>query len=140
MFFNNFLERIYKPYNYIYLISNIFTNIFNIIFNFSDNILKKNQNVIIKKEVESFLEKLYKDWKNNKINNIDFLCDILCLFIKYKNINLNEKDKINNGNNNENNSENNSVNDSGNVINNFTNEDMKYYVLGWYLHQSIKEN
>jgi hypothetical protein len=82
---------------------------------FNNNTNNINKNMNLNNQIENFLKELHEDWKNKNIKNIDMTYDILNLFIKYKNLDTN---LIYNENN--------------------ENKDMKYYTLGWYIHQCIE--
>ena len=104
--------------NKINNIINFFINIKNIFiekslyyfFNKNNNINKKNVN----DSIHNYLIDLSKEFKNNKIKDIELLSDILYLYYKYNNKYISE-------------------NENENI-------DMKYYILGWYIYQTINAN
>jgi hypothetical protein len=105
----------------IYLFSFIkifFLNFFNFIFLNFCNISFKKEEKNIHNQVDLFLTDINELWKTNKIENINLLCDILCLYFKYKPQQI-EIDS------------NKSVNDKQDIH-------MRYYILGWYIYQNMK--
>ena len=117
-FQQNIKNNLYNTF-YIDIIFNIFINIFNYfnnlylyIFNY---ICKNNEKNIIHNDIFIFLNNIANEWKNNNINDIDLATDILYIYNKY---NINKKN-INN------------------IKNNFQDEHMKYYILGWYIYQNL---
>lgn len=103
-----------------------------------DNHNINNHNI---NNISQFLQRLSKDWNNNNINNIDLLCDILILYKKHNTFEIiNEKhDEKDDNNYNNGNNGNNDINNINNESNKKLNdEDMKYYITGWYIYQHIK--
>lgn len=81
----------------------------------------KNNN--IHNNIYLYLNETTNKWKNNKIDNIELISDILLLYNKYNIIpQLNDVNNYKNENNNEN------------------DKHMKYYILGWYMYQNLKNN
>lgn len=99
--FINVINIFCKFYFYFY-------NIYLYIFDFVNY---KNKNKI-QEDVYLFLKEISIKFKNNNIDNIDLLCDILYIHNKYM---------LNCGNN----------------IKKNLDEDMKYYILGWYIYQNL---
>ena len=83
--------------------------------------IEKHQELLdknIHNQVDLFLTDINELWKTNKIENINLLCDILCLYFKYKPQQI-EIDS------------NKSFNDKEDIH-------MRYYILGWYIYQNMK--
>lgn len=101
---------------------NYFIEYMNNIYNVLKYFIKKNKNIhenTIHKNIYLFLHDISNQWKNNHIQNIDLLCDILNIY--YKN-------KCNNDNVEKRSSEENKE------------TYLKYYTLGWYMYHCIKKD
>lgn len=96
-----------------YLFFDLFEYLYN---NIKYYINLKNNN--IHNNIYLYLNEITNKWKYNKIDNIELVSDILLLYNKYNNtqkLNGIKEENIHNENN-----------------------DMKYYILGWYMYQNIK--
>jgi len=75
--------------------------------------IKKTQENTIHENIYLFLYDLSNQWKHNKIQNLDLICDILNIYHKNKcSFNYIEKKETY----------------------------FKYYILGWYMYQHIGES
>jgi hypothetical protein len=110
----NFLYNI----SLCYLFFDIVESLYNKIKHFTN--LKNNN---IHNNIYLYLNETTNKWKNNKIDNIELVSDILLLYNKYNIIpQLNDVNNYKNENKNEN------------------DKHMKYYILGWYMYQNLKNN
>ena len=109
--------------------SYIIKYIFNIISKFYNDIIIYKNNLNYKKEnninknIYLFLNDITNKWKDDNINDMNLLSDILSMYNKYDKSYkplLFDKDIINDKDN--------------------QNINMKYYILGWYIYQTIDKD